>query len=71
LRLYNPFSKQSEKKNIIAEANRAMSGAATMKNKNAINMFLDSNVHDYENDEKMTPSLANNQRKAVVSTNLL
>ena len=34
LRLYNPFNKFSDKKNIIAEANRALSGAATMKSKN-------------------------------------
>jgi hypothetical protein len=61
LRLYNPFNKFSDKKNIITEANRTMSGAGTTKNKNTLNMFLDSQVEEFDSDDKKTPSLNNNK----------
>ena len=48
-----------------------MSGAGTMKNKNTLNMFLDSQVEEFDSDDKKTPSLNNNKQRAIVSTNLL
>ena len=58
LSLYNPFNKQQDKKQIIAEANR--SGAATAKSKNHTRLLSDTNVlADYIESPDISPSLAN------------